>query len=49
MLKKQILTILEDFPSEIRKMILVLLDYKSGKGIDIIKWIESFYNDSQSE
>lgn len=38
---------LEDFPKDIRNMIEVLSDYKNGKNLDLIRWIEDFYNKSQ--
>lgn len=42
-IKKQILFLMEEFPSDIKKISKVLSDYKYGANIDLIRWIESYY------
>lgn len=43
-LRRQLLKILEDSPADLKSMIIVLTDYKNGKNLNLISWIETLSN-----
>jgi hypothetical protein len=48
-IKKQVLSLMEDFPRDIRNIAAVLADFKNGKNVDLIRWIEGYYQNGGEE